>query len=170
MTLPRKKTSRGAELVASLRRGATEELVVPWPGTDQLVVLRPLSDEQLQLCDVRAQKRCASIELTLLGSSEAYTTETHTQALALALHDVDTGERLFEDADEVRSLMRPPERFALITSFLALQNRTNPRELTEDQYAQIAEYVKKKDVIRLSGFDSAMLASFLVGTASQPSS
>lgn len=168
---PTRQTSRGAERLASLRKGLDNYKDSQWPGGDFHVRLIPLSDSQIQESHAGALRRFSDLGIPVnLYTSEELNIEVHIQALALSMHDPEDGDRLWNDADELRDAIEPQERQALVSEFLDLQNRANPGSIDSKLVAEIDELIKKKDVGNLSCFGSSTLAAFLIYGESQRSS
>ena len=165
-------TSKGAELLRSLRAGLSYRRETSWPGSEAPIVLRPLSMDELQQAHAAAEKRfkVLGIANTPTNASDLMA-EIQIQLLSVALLDP-SGERLFSSAMELRSLVTADERDALVDEYLSVQEEANPRpeSMSEELFDAIEGAIKKKDASLLSSFGSRTLALFLISGAAQPSS
>ena len=165
------KPTRGEQLVASLNAGLDNERVCTWPVGDGFeFVLVPLDCDELQLADNDALKRFQMLgqEITLLNHDDLIS-ETNIQILARAIRDIEDetrATRLFKNGAQLRKLITPETRNALISDFLELEALANPDidELDEDTVESIRDAVKKKDASELRSFGSNMLSCFLISS------
>jgi hypothetical protein len=167
-----KKTSKGAAMLEKLRKGVKNERLINFPGSDTPMLLVPLycSQQDAALAFAYEHYKKLGIEVNAMNSLDFYA-EINLQGLALALRDADDREKkLFDSADELRSLITHEERVALIEEYLALIAECNPRpeSLSSEEYSEIESHIKKKDLSRLSGIASSKLACFLLSMDSQP--
>ena len=162
--------SKGAALIDKLRKGTQNEAEVFYPGTDERIVLVPLRCDELQVAYSEAYQRFRSLKMEVNAyNADDFWSEVNLQVIAKAMRDpADPTRRrtFFKDANEARECMLPDERSTLTSAYVALNDSANPDPDAMDAkvFEEISEYVKKKDVIRLSAFASSTLAAYLIGT------
>ena len=120
--------------------------------------------------------RFKSIKLDLqVWSVDEFEAEYGIQVLALSMRSLDDPDRkkcYFENADQLRENLTINERDRLVTEYNSFTDETNPDpdKLSPEVYTEIENYVKKKDGLSLSAFNSRILASFIIGMESQSAS
>ena len=118
-------------LLKELKDGKKPSKVIQFPGTEQAIVLRLLSNGQIQQALFATEKyfKKKEIELTL-NTSEAYGDENTTQMLALALRDPEDPSKPFaEGADELRGLLTTAEKDILVQQYNNFEKETSPKHL-----------------------------------------
>lgn len=163
----------GPSKLAALR--AAQPLVdAHWPGhPDIRLKIASLTCSQVLECRGAAEaelKRHGIADTAL--NADAKEEETATQVLGRVLRDADDPRRPFtETIDELRDNMSPDQRAELFERWNDHRLATDPApsELGQELLAAVDEAIKKKDRKLLRSFGSAVLASFLLTTAAQPS-
>ncbi len=172
--------SAGVSLIARIRKGTNHSTVCNWPGApDEKFRICVLHCDQLQDAQAAAFARFEKIglELTLYTSDDFYS-ELSMQLLfrAMRVNFPDEPDRLdvpmFRNVDKFRALLEPDERTILSTDYIENQQHSNPdpAKMNPETIELLRQAVKKKDVVILSAFGSATLASYIIGMAAQPSS
>jgi hypothetical protein len=155
-----------------VRQGTKAFRPVVWPGTEeQIGVVVPLTcaESDASVAGAWAHFNEMKVEVNLY-SSDDFHSELNIQVVSRALRKTDDHNvRLFSSPDELRSYIRPDERTALTTEYVALLNEVNPSpsDVTPELMERIGDAVKKKDVLTLSACDSSLLATWLVTTEFQ---
>jgi len=172
--------SAGASLIERIRKGTSHSTVCAWPGApEEKFWMCVLLCDQIQEAQAAAVSRWAKVGLELnLYTSDDFYSEMSMQLLTRAMRvhlpeDLDRKcDRLFGTADELRAVLEPDERTMLFTAYMENQEHANPdpADMNAETIENLREAVKKKDVVLLSAFGSVTLASFIIGTASRPSS
>lgn len=169
------RQSKGARMLASLRKGLDNYRDCSFPGVEMPLVIVPLFNDELQeaQADAEARFRKLKIEVTVL-TAEDLNSELQLQILARAIRDPEDATRtkvLFRDADELRANSTADERMLLVDDYLEVQAKANPapEEISDEVFKQIEAAVKKKDQSLLNSIGSRMLSLYLLASESQPS-
>jgi hypothetical protein len=135
-------------LLEKLKAGTRNIHVIKFPGTDQDVALRVLTNAETQaaLFEAETYFKKRGIEINS-ATIEAFTDEHTTRQLAFALRDPDNPDIPFsQNADELRSLLVTAEKDILVEEYSAFEEEASPSpdNLSEEEMDRILEEVKKK--------------------------
>ncbi len=166
--------------LAELSKGKREYLQAYWPANPQLgrpdpipMKLQVLSDHEMQQAIAAAHARLAELKLVVgQYTVDELETETSVQVLALACRDNDQPEKVAfaTDADDLRRNTTPWERGEVVDAWRPWQERRNPlRPLTAEERQAITVELEKKSAPTLRAFGADMLVSYLISSASPPS-
>lgn len=172
------REARGLSRLAQLRKSdPMTEAYWPRPGENIPMKIRSLSDTEVVECHARAlayfQEKAIDLERFGQLVVDAFEDEVTTQILYLACRDPeDTRNSIAEDVADLRDNTTPDERFFVVQLYRSHRASVDPtlRQLTEEQMGEIVDAIKKRDVRRLSGFASSVLANYMLTLANQPAS
>lgn len=166
--------SAGIALIERLRAGTENRRVMQWPGSDSpdaRFVMEPVLCDALQDSYAATWERFRELKIEMnVYNSDEFFAELAVQVLARAIRDPDDPSKpLFGTADSLRASLKPSERDALSSMYQSFVAEVDPSpdQMPDELFSQIEDYVKKKDVVRLSAISSPMLATYIIGTASQ---
>ena len=171
--------SAGVALLERLRKGTDNVEEHQWPGSDDpeaTFLMVPLLCDELQDAYAGTWQRWEKLGLDMnVYNSDDFFAELAIQVLARSMRDPDDETRktpLFADADQLRSNIRAGERDALSAMYQAFAADVDPDPdmMTEERFAEIEAFVKKKDGLSLSAISSRTLAAYMLGTAAPSAS
>lgn len=137
--------------LAKIKGGTRNVTLKKYPGTDQAVAIRVLTNAEIQaalFATVEHFKR-AGIEVNA-ATVEAFDDEHTTQLLAVALRDPDDpGQPFATNAHQLRGLMTSDEKEILVDAYEAFKAEVSPSpdEMSEDELLRLCEELKKKPEI-----------------------
>ena len=176
-----KLQARAETLLARMRQGKRVLKPMTWPGRPEVrFQFSVLSSSEVQECFFAAFKVFAEAgvdpgHVVLMGP---FDDELACQILYRAMLDPDRAldengqpRRLARDIQDLRDNSEEHERDYLLDQYADFRKSVDPTpdDLSQEENDAIVEAVKKKDRVVLKGFGSAKLASFLLTSASPPS-
>ena len=158
---------------ARLGRGKSLRKPFTWPGGQLglvLVVLTSLErDDSRAAAFERVKQR--KLDPTKLDATtiELVATESVCQMLARAVLDPTTGEPYFSSAEEMRAIATDDEIDALFNLYSDHKRSVDPdiRTISDEEFREIDEAIKKKDVTRLSDIASGLPRRSLLSMVDQ---
>lgn len=152
-------------LIAKLKAGIDNIKITTWPGTDNAIGIRVLTQAENQAAEFATELlfKAKGIDFTA-ATVDAYQSEQNTQILARAIVDPETKKPMFKSADELRGLIGHPDVKAdLIEKYNAWQAECSPSiaEMTEEQYEHLFGEVKKNGPSCLNGLSSRTLSGLI---------
>jgi hypothetical protein len=159
-------------LIARLKAGADNTKAVKFPGKEDVVVLRVLTNAEVQAAEFATEHlfKEAGIKYDT-QTVEAYEKEKTLQLLWRALRDPeDTAKPAARDVDELRKLLTQAEKDALVSEYLALQEECSPNleDMPEEKFLELVEEVKKTPMEVSSISSISLLRRLVTSLASQP--
>ncbi|MBN2427106.1 MAG: hypothetical protein JXK94_02090 [Deltaproteobacteria bacterium] len=134
-------------LLERLKAGIKNTKNIPFPGTDQEVTLRVLSNAELQEAHFAAERHFKKAEIEPgMTTIDAYEDEKTTQILFRALRDPEEpANGIASSASEFRGLLNRQEKDALVDEYTAFEMECSPRteDMTEQEIGSLIEDVKK---------------------------
>jgi len=159
-----------SSLLAKLKGGTRNVKTVKFPGTDINVVLRILSNQEIQDAVFAAEKLFDLAKLEVKGSSlDAYEDERSTQILFRALRDPEDPTKSFSaTVAELRNLVSRAEKDVLISLYGEFERECSPgfSGMSNEEFEEIWEAVKKNAQILSSISDLSTLKGLLLYLAS----
>jgi hypothetical protein len=134
-------------LLEQLKAGTKNVKTISFPGTDQDVVLRILSNGELQAAHFAAERLFKRADIApSMTTIDAYEDEKTTQILFRALRNPeDTSQGIAGSVDEFRSLLNRQEKDILVDEYNAFEGECSPQvaEMSEQEVERLIEEVKK---------------------------
>lgn len=136
-----------SSLLEKLKGGKRNTRKIKFPGTDQDMVLRVLSNAEIQEALFATENRFKAKKIKISSTTvEAYEDENATQILFRALRDPQDPDRPFaENADELRKLLTRDEKDILVDAYNGLEKEVSPSvtKLSEKELEDLFEGLKK---------------------------
>lgn len=160
-------------LLEKIKLGTKNTRLVFWPGTQDHVLIRILSINELQECVFNTEHlfKAQKIETNLMTSTE-WDDERATQILFKSLRDPSNQEKpVCSDMAQFRLLLTRDERNALLLEYLAFEKEVSPlsENLSSDEFDRTLQSIKKNPELIMSGnYSIFMLKKLLHFLVSQP--
>ena len=155
-----------SSLLATLKAGTDNKKTIKFPGTDQDVVIRVLSEAERQAAAFATEQRFQSqnIEPTMT-TVDVYEQEKTTQLLYRALGDPDDAKKpIAKNIDEFRSNLTLEEKNVLVDEYEALEKECspNPEYMSDEEFDTLLEGIKKNAEATASNVSSIATARRLI--------
>ena len=134
-----------SSLLARLKAGIKNTRETTFPGTDEKILLRPLSTEESQEAVFAADRMFSKNEVSVqFHNISSYENEKSIQMLYRSCTDL-KGDPIAEDIYEFRRLVTNEDRNNLIDEYNALVEECSPSpvEIPAEQFDRLIEQVKK---------------------------
>ena len=159
-------------LLARLKAGTANTKILDWPGTNEKVALRILSQQQLQEAAFETERifKAAKIEIHMLTADE-YQNEKATQILYRALRLPSNMTEPIGTVTEFKSTLSLTEKEYLIKAYNEFEKECspNPDHLSDVEFDRIVQAVKKNpSMIVGSSYSTDLLKKLITVLASQP--
>lgn len=158
-------------LLEKLKAGKRNIRIVKFPGTDQDVAVRIMSNAERQEALFATEDRFKQKKIEVSTTTvEAYDDENTTQILARALRDPDDPEKPFaKNADQMRDLLNLKEKNALVAEYNAFEDEASPvaETISDEDLDRIFDEVKKKPETG-SDLSISTLRKLIIYLASRP--
>jgi hypothetical protein len=159
-------------LLEKLKAGKRNVRELPFPGTEQTVILQVLNSQDLQDAIFAAERRFKGAEMETSGTAyDAYQAERATQILFRALRDPEDPKKpLAATADEMRKLLQNEETELLLKEYLDFERECSPNilKMTDEDFEALWEDIKKNPLLSSSSLSSAALRGLITFLASRP--
>lgn len=162
-----------SDLLAKLKLGTSNQKLIDFPGTTQKVVLRILSQADLQLATFSTERlfKSEKIDVNLVTGNE-WDNEKATQILYMALRDPENqDEPIAKSITEFRKALTKDTKDELISEYLTFEKDVSPSPegLSSDEFDRtVAEVKKKPETIQLKSFSTATLKKLILILAAPP--
>ena len=156
-----------SELLSKIKTGVKHTKMVLWPGSDQSVMLRILSEQERQEAAFAAERYFVKESVSIhMGTVDEYETEKANQMLWRVLRDPATQGQLTKTIAEFRAQITRDERTALVNEYVTFERDVSPspENMTADEWTAFVEDVKKKPEETLGSFSSSNTLRKLVTT------
>jgi len=156
-----------SELLARIKLGTKNTKLIPWPGSDQMVMIRILSEHERQRASFDAEKYFQKEGIALhMGTVDEYETEKANQLLWKGLQDPATQEPLTKTMDEFRRTITRDERAQLISEYVTFEQDVSPSPegMTEEAFEAFLADVKKNPSEALGNNSSSNILKKLITT------
>jgi hypothetical protein len=160
-------------LIEKLKAGTRNIKTLKFPGAEDDIVLKVLSNADIQEAVFAAERRFKDEEIIVSDSTrDAYGDERTTQILFRALRDPrDIKKPLFSSADELRKLLTKEEKEALACEYDAFQQECAPQldKMTDKEFDELWEALKKNPETVSSFLSSGVQKRLLLYLAARQS-
>jgi len=158
-------------LIEQLKAGTRNTRTIPWPGREDSITLRILTEAEIEEAQFEVERRFKAAQIEFSAATmDAYQASQNTAILARAIVDPETGKRMFKQTDELAQLPAfASAKAILIEEWNALDNESNPalKKMTDEEYDKLFTEVKKTPSI--SNFlNSTTLRGLITYLASLP--
>jgi hypothetical protein len=159
-------------LIEKLKAGRRNIKTIKFPGTDDDLILRVLSNAEIQEAVFAAERRFKAEDIPILDSTrDVYNDERTTQILFRALRNPkDAKKALFSSDDELRALLTRDEKEILSQEYEAFQSECapHPETMSDEEFDNLWEALKKSPETALNFLSSGTLKRLLLYLASRP--
>jgi hypothetical protein len=161
--------------LAALKAGTNNRKTVKFPGTDQDVVMRVLSNAEVQEAEFGTEKHFRQQGIQYYEATvEAYEKEKTVRMLHSALRDPEDETKTFAaSVAELRAMTTQAEKDALVMELNDFMAECSPdmEALSEEEFGEIVEMVKKRPEETVSSLSSmSLLRRLAISLASRPAS
>ena len=162
-----------SDLLAKLKLGTDNNKLIDFPGTTTKVVLRILSQADLQSATFATERlfKQEKIDVNIVTGNE-WDNEKATQILYMALRDPENmDEPIAKSISEFRRALSKETKDALIDEYLAFEKDCSPSpgNLSDEEFDRVVTEVKKKpEAILGKSFSTSMLKKLITFLASPP--
>jgi hypothetical protein len=155
-----------SDLLQRIKMGAEATKLMPWPGTDRQILMRILSQADLQEAEFATERLFTSEKISVnLVTSDEYEAERATQTLYRVLRDPEKRtDPICPTITEFRRLLTRREKQVLIDEYLTFEKDVSPRpeNLSDDEFDRIlAELKKTPDMITSASYSTATLKKLI---------
>ena len=155
-----------SDLLQRLKLGTDNVKLLNFPGSDQKVALKILSQKDLQDAAFATERyfKSEKIEVNLV-TSEEYDAEKATQILYRCLKDPEnTNESIASSITEFRKLLNREEKRILADEYVAFERECSPApdNLSGDEFDKILSDLKKNPATSISTITSISTARRLI--------
>lgn len=154
-----------------LKAGTRNTKTIKFPGTDNEVVLRVLSNAERQDAVFAAEEHFKSRKIEIAATClDAYEDERTTQLLFRALRDCDNSENTFaSSADSLRENLTREEKEFLTSEYTTFEQECSPaiEKMSDEDFEKLWEELKKNPEPVLSFLNSGTLRRLIIFLASR---
>lgn len=132
--------------LSKLKAGTNNRKMIRFPGTDQEIQLRIISDAQYQQARIETERHFQKLKVEpSMTLADAFEAEETTQVLYRALQTKDE-KPLANTVDEFREIIKCPEKDFLANEYLEFERECspNPEKLFENEFDSLISDIKKK--------------------------
>jgi hypothetical protein len=136
-----------SDLLQRIKLGTAATKLTMWPGTDRPILMKILSQQDLQEAEFATERLFASEKITVnLVTSDEYESERATQTLYRCLRDPEkSAEAICPTLADFRRILTRTEKQVLIDEYLTFEKDNSPRpgNMTDDEFDKVLTEVKK---------------------------
>lgn len=159
-------------LIEKLKAGARNTKVIKFPGTEEKIILKVLSNFEVQEAVFASERRFKTEDILVTKTClDAYEDERTTQLLFRALRDPSDGKKSFAStADELRKLLTKEEKDVLVAEYEAFEKECAPQlaDMTDKEFDELWEALKKNPKTVSNFLSSGVQKRLLLYLASRP--
>ena len=160
-------------ILERLKLGTNNTKLVKWPGSDLAIIVRILSQQDIQEAIFATERlfKSSKIETNLMTADE-FDNEKQTQVLFRAIRDPEDMEKpICQTVEEFRRSLTREEKELLIAEYNGFESECSPSpdNLTNDEFDKVMSDLKKKPAETLGNITSiSTLKKLLLIMASPP--
>ena len=158
-----------SSLIEKIKAGADHVGTIQWPGTDEPVGLRLLTEFDYSEAGIAADRHFKDIAIGAQNVNN-YNAEIETQWLFRAVVNPDTKERLFNNIVQFKKMLTPEIKDILAEKLSEMQEKYNPNpdNMTEDEFDKFLDNVKKNPRETVGNIQSISLARRVIISLASP--
>lgn len=133
------------ELIDKIKLGTNLTKEIKWPGTEEVVLIRLLSDNDYLMATKQTESVFGDIKIAV-QTLDSYNSEKETQLLFRAILNPETKERLFSNITDFRQVLRLEVKEKLMQEFDIFEQENNPdyEKLSDEEFDKLLLNLKKK--------------------------
>lgn len=133
-----------ATLLEKIKASSYHKEETKWPGTDNMMHLRILNEEDHLQATISADKLFGETKFSVQNIDQ-YNAELETQLLFRAIENPETGKQLFSNITDFRSLLTPEVKDVLADELDALHEEYSPDpfKMDEEKFDKLLFDLKK---------------------------
>jgi len=162
-----------SSLIEKLKLGTDNTKLINWPGSEQKVLLRILSQKDIQDASFAAERlfKAEKIETNMMTAT-TYEEEQATQLLFKSLRDPERqDEPIATNITEFRKALTKEEKTQLVGEYMTFERdcSPNPDNMSDEEFDKVLQDVKKNPAsIDSLNCSSSLLRRFITILASPP--
>lgn len=158
-------------LLEQLKQGVKNTRTINYPGTNQKITVRVLTDAEEQQAELAAERFFIDAKIPVaMHNIDDYQLEKTTRKLFAALSSPD-GSPLCRTIDDFKRLITRPERDILVGEYNDLMDECSPSaaEMADDEFFALVDDVKKKPLMTIGSVSNLQtLRRLCMYLATQP--
>jgi len=149
-------------MLAKLKAGIKNRKTIKFPGTDQDVVLRVLSEAELQDAALAADQHFKAKKVDIgFSTADELEAEQTLQVIYRSIKDA-SGNPIVDSVDEFRNLITSEEKSILTENYQSLEQECSPREMSAKKFDDLLENVKKNPEMTVGSVSNITTARRLI--------